>query len=276
MKVHHVNCATLCPVLGKLFVNRDGYMICHCLVVETSEGLVLVDTGLGTRDLADPRRALGGPFAGIVRPRLDPEELATRQVEKLGFKAADVRHVVMTHLDLDHAGGLRDFPQATVHVHRLELDAARARATRNERQRYRRHQLEGVRFEAHEPDGEGEDWFGFRAVKPLPGLDIALVPLLGHTRGHCGVAVRGPGGWLLHCGDAYFHADQMRPDREACSRGLWAFQRLMALDNAARQVNVNRLRALAQDRRSEIRLFSAHDPSEFRALSTGDPVRLFA
>jgi glyoxylase-like metal-dependent hydrolase (beta-lactamase superfamily II) len=276
MKVHHLNCATLCPALGKLLVNRDGFMLCHCLLVETSEGLVLVDSGLGTVDLADPRRVLGGWFVAIARPRLDPAELAVRQVERLGFKAADVRHIVMTHLDLDHAGGLRDFPDATVHVHRPELDAARARATYHERSRYRPRQLEGVRFATHEADGQGEDWFGLRAVKPLPGLDIALVPLLGHTRGHCGVAVRGGSGWLLHCGDAYFHADQMDPARERCSAGLWSFQRLVAMDNAARQANIHRIRELARERRSEIRVFSAHDPSEFRALSQAEPSRIFA
>ncbi len=29
-----------------------------------------------------------------------------------------------------------------------------------------------------------------------------LVPLFGHTRGHCGVAVRTEQGWLFHAGDA--------------------------------------------------------------------------
>ena len=54
----------------------------------------------------------------------------------------------------------------------------------------------------------GDDWFGFDAVTAL-GDDVLLVPLRGHTRGHCGVAVRRPdGGWLLHAGDAYFHAGE--------------------------------------------------------------------
>jgi hypothetical protein len=29
-----------------------------------------------------------------------------------------------------------------------------------------------------------------------------LVPLFGHTRGHCGVAIRNGSGWLFHVGDA--------------------------------------------------------------------------
>lgn len=36
----------------------------------------------------------------------------------------DVRHIVLTHLDFDHAGGLDDFPEATVHMLQIERDVA--------------------------------------------------------------------------------------------------------------------------------------------------------
>ena len=55
-------------------------------------------------------------------PRLI-EETAIYQVEKLGFSRNDVRHIILTHLHNDHAGGLRDFPHAKVHVHKLEYEA---------------------------------------------------------------------------------------------------------------------------------------------------------
>ena len=53
-------------------------------------------------------------------------------------------------------------------------------------------------------DEPGDDWFGFPSVTALDD-DMVIVPLLGHTRGHAGVAVRdGSGHWLLHAGDAIF------------------------------------------------------------------------
>jgi glyoxylase-like metal-dependent hydrolase (beta-lactamase superfamily II) len=47
---------------------------------------------------------------------LSHNETAVRQIEELGFGAADVRHIVLTHFDLDHIGGLADFPDAEVHL----------------------------------------------------------------------------------------------------------------------------------------------------------------
>jgi len=43
--------------------------------------------------------------------------------------ASDVRHIVLTHLGFDHAGGLDDFPAATVHLLRQESDHAAPQAS---------------------------------------------------------------------------------------------------------------------------------------------------
>ncbi len=55
MAIHHLNCGTLCPRGGRLLGADGGWLaeapvVCHCLLVETSDGLVLVDTGFGTGD----------------------------------------------------------------------------------------------------------------------------------------------------------------------------------------------------------------------------------
>jgi glyoxylase-like metal-dependent hydrolase (beta-lactamase superfamily II) len=70
---------------------------------------------------------------------------------------------------------------------------------------------------------EGQDWFGFGNVRALDD-DLRMVPLHGHTRGHCGVAVRRPdGGWFLHAGDSYFYtgtAGRVDPGCGGCSLPL--------------------------------------------------------
>jgi glyoxylase-like metal-dependent hydrolase (beta-lactamase superfamily II) len=171
-----------------------------------------------------------------------------------------VRHIVLTHLDIDHAGGLSDFPTAQVHVLDVEHAAAMKPRTRAERNRYRPQQWEHQpRWEIH--SARGEPWMGFESVEAIG--DVLLVSLHGHTRGHAGVAVRISDGWLLHCGDAYlFHAEVDQVPR--CPRGLLTFERLVAVDDAARRDSQARLRQLRRSHGSEVRLFCAHDPVELR------------
>ncbi len=252
----------MCPAGARMV---GGQMCCHCLLLEGEDGLILVDSGLGVEDIQDPKR-LGPMFRAITRPRLQIAETALRQVADLGFRIDDVRHVVPTHLDLDHAGGLADFPAATVHVFGAEWRASKD-PTWKERLRYRRAQLSAVaRWAAVEPGGE--TWFGFESVRALPGGrdDVLLIPLPGHSRGHCGVAVRTGEGWLLHCGDAYFHHAEVEPQGGRAPLGLRLFESLVNVDRKARLANQARLRALANDHGHEVRLVCSHDPADLMAF----------
>ena len=275
LKVHHLDCGTMCPHGRRLISGKGGWleagtMCCHCLLIETSQGLVLVDTGLGTADIGNPDARLGRMFQALVRPKLLMEQTALRQVEALGFKREDVRHIVPTHLDLDHAGGLSDFPEATVHVYQPEHYAATTRPSLQERQRYKPLQL------AHDPkwkihDVSGERWRGLDSIRALSaGADeILLVPMVGHTRGHCAVAVNTGAGWLVHCGDAYFFREEMNWEQPYCTPGLRIFQNLVQMDRQRRLASQDRLRHLAHEH-GDLQLFCAHDPVElqrFQALA---------
>ncbi len=248
----------MCPGAARL-VNgegswlRRGHLVCHCLLVETSAGLVLVESGLGTGDIADPKR-LGRMFLTASRPKLRPSETALHQVQSLGFSAADVRHVVVTHLDVDHAGGIADFPQAQIHVSVAEKNAAERGHLR-----YIREQLaQAPKWATHEISGER--WFGFDAVRAVEHTDgeVLLVPLYGHSEGHCGVAVRTDDGWILHAGDAFFHRWQLQGRRPPL--GLAVFQRVVDHDRALRVANQRRLVDLAREHGDEVRIVNAHDP----------------
>jgi glyoxylase-like metal-dependent hydrolase (beta-lactamase superfamily II) len=273
MRVHHLSCGTLCPIGGRLTdglpgLLRTARLVCHCLLVETEGGLVLVDTGLGTREVGRPVPRLSPVLVNLARPRLSFEETAVRQLRRLGFDPADVRHIVLTHLDFDHAGGLADFPWAQVHVLAEERRAAMRPRTFLARRRYRSAQwAHGVRWQLYEPGGE--PWLGFSAVRELAGLppEILLVPLTGHTQGHAGVAVRTGGGWLLHAGDAYLHRGEVHGDRYRCPPALRTFQAIAEVNRAARLRNQRRLRALAQDAVAKVVVFSAHDPVELRVFA---------
>jgi glyoxylase-like metal-dependent hydrolase (beta-lactamase superfamily II) len=136
MKIHHLNCSSLCPIGGRLVNRRPALLVCHCLLIETSSGLVLIDTGFGVADMRNSFKRLG-PVARLIGARLSEDEAAVNQVKALGFSPDDVRHIILTHMDLDHAGGLSDFPKAQIHVHRAEHAAAMTPLTYFESHRYR-------------------------------------------------------------------------------------------------------------------------------------------
>lgn len=278
MRVHHLNCGTCCPWGGRLFDGTSrgllhGHVVCHCLLIESDCGLILVDTGIGAKDVRRHER-VAGFFRFLNQPQFRPEETAVAQVRALGHDPADVRHILVTHLDFDHAGGLEDFPNATVHLLAREKEVADEKkggafvGTR----RYRPGQWDEVNQWALYPAGRGEPWFGFDCVRQLDGLppEILLVPLAGHTWGHAGVAIDTGNAWLLHAGDAYFFKDEVRHRERRCPPGMRFYQWMMEVDRSARLSNQERLRRLSLER-DDLRIFCAHDRTEMRQFSREPP-----
>jgi len=270
--IHHLNCGTMCARGARLLTGQGGWLeparsVCHCLLVEGADGLVLVDTGFGRGDVERPAQ-LGRFFNTVVNPQLIGAETAHAQILARGFQPADVRHIVTTHLDLDHSGGLPDFPDAEVHLLSKELAAALSPDWRSRTRYIPAHWLHGPRWVEH--DAGGDEWMGFEAVRILPGSggEILLIPLPGHTLGHTGVAIRRGDGWLLHCGDAYFHYGEVETPPH-CPPGLRLFQNLNQTVGATRRQNQERLRELAARHGAEVRLINSHDATTLDACLKG-------
>lgn len=85
------------------------------------EGLVLIDTGY-TEQLFGARGASIALYRQLLRPRLDPDQLPMTRIAALGASAADVRHVLLTHLHADHVCGTPDFTKATFYVSRPSIE----------------------------------------------------------------------------------------------------------------------------------------------------------
>jgi glyoxylase-like metal-dependent hydrolase (beta-lactamase superfamily II) len=280
MRIHHLNCSTLCP-LGGHFTDRispglvAAHMVCHCLLIETSDGLVLVDTGLGIHDVAAPEERINPFLRAILRPKLDVNETAIAQIRALGFNPQNVKHIILTHLDFDHSGGIEDFPDAQIHVLETELRAANDPKGIKARIRYQASRLAKIK-NWNTYYAEGEKWFGFEAVRQLKGIppEIIMIPLCGHSEGHAGVAINTDKGWLLHAGDAYFFRGEINHDY-SCPSGLRGYQKLIEANHKMRILNLIKLRDLAHDHHSEVRIFSSHDSVEFADLKN-EPPRLLA
>lgn len=252
MRVHHLSCGSFHPP-------AMSEVVCHVLLCETPDGLVLVDSGLGRRDLADPRRM--GPARFLLRPDKHDSNTAAGQVEARGFTTADVQHIVLTHMDFDHVGGIADFPDATIHTTAEEYDWAVVNPDFASRRRYSQQQWShGPTMQTH--PGPGDTWtYGLTGMEVLPG--ITLVPMPGHTKGHAAVAVETEDrGLLFHAGDSVFDASSYAdasPNGAALKKigRFRAFEKVMAQDRkklAGNHATLSRLNG-----EDGVTVFNAHD-----------------
>ncbi len=230
----------------------------------------MVDSGIGLADTAKPRRL--GHANLLLRASRNPAGTAVQQLAEMGIQPADVDHIICTHLDRDHAGGLPDFPQARVHVWRVEWEAAMHPPSFAEADRYRPpHFAHGPDWVLHEILSP-QRWFGLDCFRDLPGLGsrFVLIPLPGHTRGHCGVALRTDEGWLLHCGDACYASEELDA-RPRLPLGLRIFRRVAHVQYALAMFQLDRLRTALRAGGSEIVTLASHDTAAWARLSSTAP-----
>lgn len=170
------------------------------ILVKTPTANVIIDTGLGNK-LTDKQKKIF---------RVTAEWDVEGSLAKVGLTRAAVDHVILTHCDFDHAGGVvmakadggleLTWPNAVHHIQRAEWEdvlAPHRRATNT----YWPVNLDLLRDNArlHLVDGEAE---------PVAGVKMALTG--GHTRGHQVVWLSSAGDKAVHLGDllpnhAYFH-----------------------------------------------------------------------
>lgn len=254
MILHHLNC-------GVLHVPPGPRAACHCVLLEHGGRLTLIDTGIGLQDIVQPVERIGQAAIEAAGFQFHEGLTAARQIERLGFGVDDVTDIVLTHGDHDHVGGLADFPMARVHVSAEEHAQLAGGHWRYSAAQF----AHGPRWIVH-PSSTWR-WFGLeaRALSLFDGVECYLVPLFGHTLGHCGVAIQNGGRWLLHAGDAYYLRAELFTDDHPVSH--LAAQR--ADDNASRLASLNELRRLVRDHGDEIEMCGYHDFTEFACDGVG-------
>ena len=201
-------------------------------LIEHDEGLILVDTGETSRVHHRGYHPRWHPFfrrASAFRVR--PDDELGPQLRAIGVRTRDIRHVVMTHLHTDHAGGLEHIVGLKTWVHPIEWK--RAQGFAGVVQGYLPHrwpkwwQPELIGFE---PKSYGP----FTERMPLTDRgDVFVVPTPGHTPGHVSVVVHGSPSFFLAGDTSYTQAlleqrvvDGISPD-ERVSRGT--IERILSL-----------------------------------------------
>jgi N-acyl homoserine lactone hydrolase len=168
-------------------------------VIEHRDGLVLFDTGQDRASITDPKYFPSGPLLGslfsMARFEMAADQTLSVQLERLGYRAGDVRTVVLSHLHGDHIGGLREVAQAELLVSRAEWDTLSGPWPELAGIMRRHIQLPGLRWRQIEmaplhdpalaPFDVGHDLFGDGS--------LVMVPTPGHTAGSISLIVRRAG-----------------------------------------------------------------------------------
>ncbi len=212
-------------------------------LLETDYGYVLVDTGVNSTLIHDPklRREYFIAHGWDPAPVVLPEHEILAQFQSIGVRTEDVSQVILTHMHADHTGNLRLFLHTEVYVQRVEYEHAFSGDTSPA------WFLSDYSF----PD---LDWHLVEGdYEVMPGLRIISTP--GHTPGHQSVLVDLPKtGTLLLVGDA---GDLKENFAEEIPPGE-------TVDDCMALESIRRLKRLV--RRESGRLFLGHDPNFIQAI----------
>ncbi len=247
MKIYHLNCVQI--------ESPFGSAIGHCVLIEANEELTLIDTGIGIAETREPEKRLGKELIEITGFKFSENLTAIKQIEKLGFAPENVKNIICSHFDPDHIGGLEDFPKATIHVSKEEYESFK-----RGNERYLSRQL------AHEPEIQlyeknDSKWFGLPARRLDLDFEIYLIPLFGHTLGHCGIACKNDEHWTFYVGDAYY----LRAELVNKNHPVDQLATIRAMNNELRIESLENIRKVINQYGDKIEYFGYHDPTEFKA-----------
>ncbi|MGW8321329.1 MAG: N-acyl homoserine lactonase family protein [Thermodesulfobacteriota bacterium] len=133
-------------------------------LIKTTEGNVLFDTGWNPQ-IIPMLSELG------LNPAVTEEQSLPVQLEKLGLKPKDIGKVVLSHMHVDHAGGVQFLPDAEIIVQKAEYRYA-----------FNPHSFGALAYNVGDFSFPSHHWSlidGDRVI--LPGLAVVLAD--GHTPG---------------------------------------------------------------------------------------------
>ncbi len=235
-------------------------------LIEHPEGLIVVDTGETARTAERNYFPRWHPFYRYaVRLHVRPDQEIGPQLRALGITPEDVRHVVLTHLHTDHAGGLHHFPHSEILVSEVEFRTARG--WMGKLRGYLPHQWPRwfaprfIEF-GHAPLGP------FPVTYPVTRAgDVHVVPTPGHTSGHCSVVALDGDRTIFLAGDTSYSEELLR---------VGALDGVCAMgggESAARD-SIERVLALARTR--DLVYLPSHDPDSASRLLRRHPLPLRA
>jgi len=191
------------------------------LIEHPAKGCVLFDTGYHPRFFTATSRFPEKLYAFTTPCFVEEHQAAAAQLLEAGVDAAQIKHLVLSHLHGDHVCGCLDFPEATFYSQSAgwRFISTANRLTRT-RKGYLRQLLPGdfkERSQFIDDFSIGlsdllectEHESGLRAHDLFGDNSMYLVNLPGHAAGHSGLLVRLQNNWMFLLADACWLVDNL-------------------------------------------------------------------
>lgn len=148
----------------------------YSILLLTSEGPILIDTGLNPDGVKEPEKAWGAR-AKLIPPQVTAADDVRKRLGEVGLKVTDIKMLIMTHLHWDHTGCLRFFRHCPIVVQREEHRFA-----------FNPDPYLASPYMANHLDAGLDYQFVDGDCEVAPGVSLIKTP--GHTPGHQSVVVR--------------------------------------------------------------------------------------
>jgi N-acyl homoserine lactone hydrolase len=211
-------------------------------LIEHPKGLVLFDTGCAPQAAVDPETYWGPSMKIMKALRYTKEQVVDQQVKLHGYRPSDVKYVVVSHLHLDHSGGMQLFPDAKFLIMKGELPYAYW-PERKARLGFILNDLLPTR---------GFDWTELAGDTDIFGDgSLMMLKTAGHTPGECSLQVKLKNGSVVLTGDTI----HIRPQLETLAAMTSDY------DMAEASASIRRLRDIRD--RGDARLWISHAPEDW-------------
>lgn len=179
------------------FINRNNPMkqmwgpALFFLIDHPTRGKILFDTGYDTRYYEATKKFPYSILKVLVPARVEESENCRTQLAAMGIQPKDVT-VILSHLHIDHAAGIHDFPDSPIYISKEEWEFTRKSGLKLLQDCYLKSLFENINpghvrqvdFQKGQPYGPFE-----KSVDVFEDGSLILVPLFGHTMGQMGMIV---------------------------------------------------------------------------------------
>jgi glyoxylase-like metal-dependent hydrolase (beta-lactamase superfamily II) len=191
-----------------IFADRNWteWLPIYAWVIDHPEGVIVVDTGQGAH-LLETGKSWHPYMRWEAAFQIEREQEIGPQLRGLGIGPRDVKKVILTHLHIDHDGGLAHFPNSKIFVARGELRASKGFMGRV--RGYLPNRWPSW-FDPVPLDFVAEPFGPFALSRRLTKAgDVVAMSTPGHTADHVSVAVRDADTIFFLAGDTSYNEELM-------------------------------------------------------------------